>query len=759
MSIERQQLSYEEEHLSNTISWLEQEINISKYNNEKVNEKVSKLKKGAKGKYSFELYNYENILEKSKEKLQSYIEVESNPYFARIDFQDYRHGNEKIYIGKIGLTDSKTEEEKVIDWRAPIADLYYSGTEGEVSYQSPIGEINGILNLKRKFLIRNEKLIDAFDEGINELILKSGSGDNELVDEFLKINLEEGASNKLKDIVATIQKEQNDIIRADKNIPMVVQGSAGSGKTTVALHRLAYLLFKYKEKLQGNDILLIAPNQMFLDYISEVLPNLGANQVQQTTFEKFSLKFLKIKKKLYLKDEKLFNIIECNDKEHMKLIKNSSRLKNSRAFKVILDRYLKYVEFYKYKFEDIKIEDYTVLQGKKIRKLFLKDLENLSINKRIDELKRYLSLKIKNKIGDIHEAIDFSFANRVKKIKDSMEDGEKRRAVLIALYDERDLKKKNINRECNLLFDEYFDDMKINNFENLYLDLFQNKDIFLEVTSGKIPENLYKFMRQELNNNFNNNIIDIDDLAPLMYIKSNICGKEYNYKHIVLDEAQDFSTMQFYALKNFCASNSFTIVGDLGQGIYYYKGIEDWDKNMGEVFGEHYKYVQLTQSYRSTVEIVNLANKVLDKESLSIKAAKPVFRHGNEPEIIKYDNSEEFLKLVQEIVKRLEDMDKKRIAIIGKDTKQCEHIYKLLKKNKKDWKYIKDTDTSFESNRVIIPSYLSKGLEFDCTIIYNGNDENYTYSPLDSRLLYVSLTRALHFQFVLYEGKLTPLLS
>jgi DNA helicase-2/ATP-dependent DNA helicase PcrA len=216
-----------------------------------------------------------------------------------------------------------------VDWRSPLADLYYSGTQGETFYESPSGKINGELLLKRKFLIKDENLIDAFDEGINQIILKAGIDNSEesaLMDEFLRINLEANVNHKLKDIVATIQKEQNDIIRAEKNKPLIVQGSAGSGKTTVALHRLAYLLYRYKNRLSGEDILVIAPNKLFLDYISEVLPNLGADNIKQKTFDEMALNFLKLDNKRFItKDEKLANVIEEKNLNKVKFITNSSK--------------------------------------------------------------------------------------------------------------------------------------------------------------------------------------------------------------------------------------------------------------------------------------------------------------------------------------------------------------------------------------------------------------------------------------------------
>ncbi len=260
-----------------------------------INNKINAIKKEVKGAYNYEVETLQNSLQMNTKNLADYKSSVSSPYFARIDFREKLKDTESFYIGKIGLLDEEDKEEMVVDWRAPIADLYYSGVQGKASYEAPVGNIEGELLLKRKFIIKNQKLIDAFDEGINEIILNF-DGDNEenaLIDEFLKINLEENRGNKLKDIVSTIQKEQNDIIRADMYKPLIIQGSAGSGKTTIAIHRIAYLLYKYKNKISGEDVLILAPNKLFLDYISEVLPNLGVSKVKQSTFNRFSKEILK----------------------------------------------------------------------------------------------------------------------------------------------------------------------------------------------------------------------------------------------------------------------------------------------------------------------------------------------------------------------------------------------------------------------------------------------------------------------------------
>lgn len=763
MTIEAKELKLEKTKFSDTNKWLKDEINIIENNDKQLQDKIALLRKQARGKYDEELETSQRLYEITHKNLRNYNEALLQPYFARIDFREYRKDRESFYIGKFGLGDSKTGDEVVIDWRAPIADLYYSGTQGEAYYKAPVGVIDGELSLKRKFLIKGNTLEDAFDEGINEIILKnSGEEGSALIDEFLRINLEESTGRKLKEVVATIQKEQNDIIRADKNGALIVQGSAGSGKTTVALHRLAYLLYKFKEKLTGDDILVIAPNKLFLDYISEVLPNLGVEKVKQKTFEEICMEILNIKGKVFTKDKKLSEVLETKDEDKIKYITGSSRLRGTMTFKVFMDRYVRLLEKKDIEVSDITVEGYVLFEAKEIKRLYSKDMLHLPINKRKDEIKRYFLLKLSEKINNIMEKIDFSYEYLIARTKKTMDEGTERRKRLIEIYDERDNKKEFIRKKAKEDFSEYFKAWREINTGKLYLELFDNHELFSEVSGGKVPEKLLAYLREQLHSDFQQGIIDSDDLAAMLYLKFKIEGvpDKYKFQHIVVDEAQDYSPFQIYLLRSLVGNNSLTIVGDIGQGIYYYKGIEDWQKVIKDVFEGDALYTPLTQSYRSTVEIIEFANKVLVKQQNSLKPAMPVLRHGKSPEVVEFKSSEEFANKVDYIADAVKKMGKKSVAIIGRTYDECKTIKEIMKKySKHSWDVIKDTDKTLNLEKIIIPSYMTKGLEFDCSIIFNCNDQNYKENELDKKLLYVALTRALHLQYVFYNGTVSSLIE
>ena len=736
-----------------------EELKEKKSKVQEVEKKLSSLNKESKGTYNEEKQANEKIFNHLSQDIEKYEESLNEPYFGRVDFRERARFTESIYIGKKGISNSKDGEEIVVDWRAPVADLYYSGTGGDSYYKAPGGIVEGKLELKRKFLYNDGDIEQLFDEGINDIIINEGEGNN-LVDEFLKINLEETRGKKLKEVVATIQKEQNEIIRWPKNLPIIVQGSAGSGKTTIALHRLAYLIYVYKETMSGDEILVLAPNKLFLNYISDILPSLGAEEVNQSTFEELVLSKLNLKGKIYNKDEKLLKIIEEKDEEKKKLIVNSSRVKGTLSFKIMIDRYVSLVEKSILNIKDIKIGNEILFSKNEIKRLYLKDLKSYPINKRKNEIKKYLNLKIKQSIESLLLQIDREWEKAISEIRNKYSDSEDRRKSLINLYEERDKIKDDIKKNGKKEFNAYFKEWKEVSSKDMYYN-FYNGDLFEAATDNKIPKVLAEYMKDEFNSNYENNIIDEDDLAALAYIRVVLDGIDENekFKYIIVDEAQDYSPFQVYLVNSFARGNALTLVGDLAQGIYYYKGLKTWEDITEKVFAGNATYVQLTQSYRSTVEIIDFAKKTLDAQNLGLKDAKPVLRHGTKPKIIKIKDNEDYHNVIDEIIANVKNNGKRSVAIITKDILEASKIYKLLKKKSIfDFELIEGKEKELKEDLIVMPSYLTKGLEFDCTIILNPSEENYKENILDQRLLYVSLTRALHFEYIIEKDSISKLI-
>ena len=747
MAITLNDLTYEQEVLKEKKNLINNEINIKTKKNDELESKIASLKKDAKGKYNEELDTMEKLYNVTSSSIVNYKEAIDKPYFGRVDFRERKKDCESFYIGKIGIMDSIEAEEVVVDWRAPIADLYYSGTIGDVSYEAPDGWIDGELKTKRKFIIEDGEIKDAFDEG-NELIIKGSNGDENLIDEFLKINLEESSSTKLKEVVATIQKEQNDIIRAPLNSALIIQGSAGSGKTTVALHRLAYLLYKYRRNLTGNDILVVAPNKMFLDYISNILPSLGVDKVKQYTMEQVALNILKMKTKYISKEEKLSEYINGN--EDKDLLIEASRFKGSIEFRDILDNYIEFLEKQEYEnIYDIKCEGFVLFKATEIRKLYVEDMKNLSLNKRKEEIRKYFLKKKKIVLGQVFEKLDMFYDLKVKKIKRDLEDSEERRKMLTLVYNERDEKKASLLNQYKSIIEENIKVYNVKNIYTVYKELFFNEEIADKVQINKISPQLLKYIKESFDINDNKKIIDGDDIIAMAYLISKINGidDKNKFRHIVIDEAQDYSPLAFSMIKEICSMESFTVVGDLAQGIYFFKGITDWNILKEKIF-KNSEFIYLKQSYRSTVEIIDYANKIFRRQKLNFEPSRAVLRHGKEVKHIEVATQKDMVMKIDDICEDVLNSGKRIVAVTCKSSDECKKVYSYLRKNSNySWTLVKDRMDDFEFNFMVIPSYMTKGLEFDCSIVINEN--SYEDNIFDNKLLYVVLTRALHFQYII----------
>lgn len=676
----------------------------------------------------------------------------SKPYFSRIDFK--HKGTEhtaKYYIGKTAVTKSEDSEPLVIDWRSPVASVYYDGMLGQVTYPTVEGIEEGELQLKRQYTINKGKLEDILDIGITTN------------DAFLQAALGEYKDDRLKDIVSTIQSEQNEIIRADIDDPMVVQGAAGSGKTTIALHRIAYLIYNYGKNFDPQSFMIIAPNRLFLKYISEVLPELGVEQVRQTTFVDLACDLLETSFKLTDTDEKLVRLIKAEEKEgNLELLKDVSRFKGSLEFKDMISRYADHVIQTFVPDQDFCLEEHTLFTAEEIRKMILEDFSNYPLYARLPELKKALSNKLKrDKVRIIRDVRDMYDA-RIEYLLDATEPSEERRDRVIHLTGERD---KRIN---SLVCSAKTAVVK-------YLDLFPKRDVtdyYRELAAD--PDNMERFGEGLLNAEtavsltsstkllLDQKSIEHEDLAPLLYMRSKLFGfkKKLSIRYIVIDEAQDFNLFQLYALKKIFNTELFTIVGDLAQGIHSHRGIGDW-KAVSEKIFTHRKcrYLTLEQSYRTTIEIMDAANGVIRLgRNKDMVLAKPVVRHGDRPGIYRAGSAEEFYSLLEDRIQLLKDKGYHTIAVICKTHDECKRVKALMKKSRRvSLKLLSPENSDYSGGIMILPSYLAKGLEFDAVIIASY-EEDYAERELDLKLLYVAMTRALHnLDIICCSGKMTLL--
>jgi len=688
-------------------------------------------------------------------KLRNLVAAKSKPYFARVDFKETEKENsEKLYIGKMALIREEDQELIIVDWRAPVANLYYEERLGDAHYSSPDGDVKGQLQLKRQFSINEGKLEEMFDIDITTN------------DEFLQASLGSSADNRLKEIVSTIQAEQNRVIRADMWKPLIVQGAAGGGKTTIALHRIAYLIYTHEKSFKPENFMIIAPSKLFLNYISDVLPELGVEKTKQTTYEEFAFSVIGQKFKLNDSNQKLIQFVENNKTEEQQsyneLLRRQSELKCSMVFKEIIDSYIETIENDFIPKEDFTLGGRVILSYADINRLFIKEYRKHPIVKRIDEIKKHLQNRLKAQKEFLAEDVQGKCDRYIAKIKRLMEPSDERQEMIVKAIDKKNEVLGKLNEISKSAVKNYIAKISKTNPLQYYRDFLENKELYYSILWERTEREVAAFLRKYTLEVLDSDTVDLEDIAPIMYLKYKIYGvdEKIPVRHIVIDEAQDFSVFQIYTLKHIIKDSSFTILGDLSQAIHSYRGIKDWRDINKHVFEEKSEMLTLEQSYRTSVEIMEAANKVIATlKDDKLTPAKPVIRHGDPVEVISKENRKEIAEDIAAKVKEIKKQGFKSIAIICKTAKECDEMHGYFKKGKDSPYVITGKEKEYKSGLLIVPSYLAKGLEFDAVFVADASSENYTTSELDTKLLYVALTRPLHKLCIYHIGQRSKLLE
>lgn len=670
----------------------------------------------------------QNMSKEYSNKLKNLNKAISIPYFARIDFKENNANNErKIYIGKTGILNDKYDV-IVTDWRAPIASIYYDGQLGKVKYECPDGIIKGDLSKKRVYTIENSILKEYQDIDITTN------------DEFLQECLNENSEARLKNIISTIQSEQNKIIRAKMSNPLIVQGVAGSGKTTVALHRIAYLVYTYEKEFNPDEFLIIAPNKFFLDYISNVLPDLGVDYVRQQTFEEFMLENIDANFEINPINVELSNIVNQNGKTD--LIKKSANFKSSLRFKELIDEFID--KFLKSNLPkgDFKISDIVVFNHDEVIDMFINYFKNNSINDSKKMLTAILQKRVSNIANELIDRLSEQRKSKLYNIDKNLSD-DKVKEIRLEIFKEKEYEMQQLFKGGKKLVLDYLKNFKIEKVLSIYKKIISDKILF----DKYVESELYEYILETYKKNIKSKKVEYEDLAPLFYIQNRFLGNINNLKleHIVIDEAQDLGEFQFYNFKEIVKPNmSMTILGDISQGIYSYKGINNWNKLNQIVFDNKASIEYLKESYRTSMEIMNEANTIINKivDNENIILAQPIERHGDKVEHWKIDSEDSKISKIYEIIKTHLEAGHINIAVITKDFDESIELHKKLTNYEVDIKLISENLDKYTGGTIIIPSYLSKGLEFDSVIISDSN--KYSENILDTKILYVACTRAMH---------------
>ena len=712
--------AFEEKRLAQTISLAEEQLKQAKEAADKKKSEIIEAKKDVRENTEHgitSLYTsdgFEALVELSQyinpvtDKIIDYEEEEhkilllekmiKSPYFARIDFKfDDEDEFEKIYIGRSSLRKNSYQEMYVYDWRSPIASIFYRFMTGEAFYDAPCGRVTGELNLKRQYEIKNGKLEYFFDSDV------------QIVDEFLRQLLSQNTTAKMKAIVETIQHEQDVVIRDMENDLLMVQGVAGSGKTSIALHRAAYLMYQgLQTKLSANNIMIISPNSIFEQYISNVLPELGEDNVISSVFEDI-LSALLIGRKIQSRNDFLENLI-VNSK-YKEISRNSIEFKTSSFFREILDQFLIDIPRQWIEFEDVYYEGKCV-----VSRQILKD-------KILGRTETPLGIKLEQLEDYILEQIFGTGKGRGHK------------------------------EEKNLIKQEIQKFIKIDIVE-LYKILFSNEAYFYSLLQNSNPsqniKNIWKYTKE----NLEADRLYYDDAIAIAYLYLKIYGtnKYKNIKQVVIDEAQDYYPLQ-YEIFNLLFSNAkFTILGDMKQTLAKKEDISFYEQIQKILNKKKSSLIMLDKSFRCTNEILNFSLKFIEKSS----QIKSFNRNGDSPKVYIADNSEIFIDEIVKEINLCQEKGFQSICLICKTEKNSIYLFNKIK-HKLDIQLIKNGSVSDLQGVFILPVYMSKGLEFDAVLICDADSQNY-HDEDDKNLLYVACTRALHKLSLFCENEVSPLI-
>lgn len=667
------------------------------------------------------------------------------PYFARIDYQMKGKSHKDVYyLGKTSLYEKDTQKPIIVDWRSPIANVYYDGRLGEVAYEVNEETIEGYLSLKRQFKIEKGKLNHYQDIDLTT------------TDELLQQSLAGKADQRLSEIISTIQAEQNEIIRADLNRPIIVQGAAGSGKTTIALHRISYFIYNYARYFQPEQLMIIAPNNMFIGYIAEALPDLGVEKIRQTTFLDYVLLCIGKKMKVIQSNKKLLTFINHENKQE-ELVKWLSRYKGSLAYKKVMDKYLMDICNEMSPKEDFRVEKFPLYGAKKLERLFKKEYDYLPLIKRKEKIKGILQADLKRKKKIILIKLEEKYEEALDRALRIKED-DKRKEKVVYFLDTKEERLANVKKEASTAVRKYMKTMQTTDLYGYYARLFEDKKLLRKYTEDSLTEKQLNYMIAFQRKILKQKKVEMEDLGALFYLQYKIFGidKEYRAKNIVIDEVQDYSEFQLYALKAGLETDMFTLVGDLAQGIHSYRGLQNW-QTLQQIIFPRANYMTLQKSYRTTIEIMFLANEILHLLDEDLPKVKPVVRHGEKPTVHLYDQKQALVDKMIELADGLHGEGFHSIAIIGKTEEECKAIFKEMQKRKvPNVQFLQENEELEKNYLIIVPSYLSKGLEFDAVFLFTLN-EVFTQEEIDLKLLYVAMTRPMH-RLQLFTREKTALL-
>lgn len=583
------------------------------------------------------------------------------PFFGRVDFcYEGEEEPEQFYIGIGNFAEQAGHVPLIYDWRAPVSGLFYDFDKGEASYEAPGGLMEGEVTSKWQYKIRRGKMLYEFESDVK------------IDDEILKAELGSNGDVQLKNIVRTIQKEQNAIIRNTSDRIMVIQGAAGSGKTSVALHRIAYLLYHDRNQMKSSNILILSPNSVFSDYISHILPELGEENIREMSFDLFAYKELR---------DTVFDCEDRYDQIERELQGDFGTEELAQYERKQSEEFLSQAEGFLMELEDSLLE--------------FRDMEFRGMVKTEAELVNLFYFKFQ----------DIPLLARMD-------------AVLEYFVDEFETL-----HSCTLS-EEDMDHLK-EKFKRFYrtMDLYVLYNEFLEECGYRtLPQVPYE-----------KRFLAYEDVYPMLYLKYRLLGKagQKAIKHLVIDEMQDYSYLQYEILKGLFPCK-MTILGDRAQTMEAKE--QDVLTFLPKILGKQMRKIIMDKSYRNTVEIASYANQLT-----GVTDVRLFERHGKPVEELVFQTQAEALEQMLGSLRLAED-EYETAALITMTEEEASEAFAYLKGRIPDISYLDKNSISFKKGLTVTTFYLAKGLEFDQVFALCRKEK----TPLLRQAEYICATRALH---------------
>ncbi|GAA3409565.1 RNA polymerase recycling motor HelD [Paenibacillus hodogayensis] len=678
--------------------------------------------------------------------LKALARLRQIPYFGRIDFREEREGDaERYYIGTSSLLDDSGLQFLIYDWRAPVSSLYYDYGPGAAQYTTPGGEIQGEMELKRQFIIRAGTIRSLFDTGVT------------IGDELLQEVLGKQSDAQMKSIVATIQREQNRIIRNEKARLLVVQGAAGSGKTSAALQRVAYLLYRYRETLRADQIVLFSPNPMFNSYISTVLPELGEENMQQTTFQQYMEHRLGRMFRIEDPFEQMEYTLTAMNEPGYEARTEAIRYKASADFLRLLDRYAASLLKQGIRFKNIVFRDEVLISADRLRDKFYELDAISSIPNRMQALAEWLLkeltalAKLERRKPWVEEEIElldkddyiqaFEKLQKKKRFSDNTFDDFAREHEQLAFMVVQEQFKPLRTQVKRLAFLDA---------PGVYRQLFEEPAFAAALAEGEPLPARWEEIGVQTVERLDRGELANEDAAPFMNVLERLEGFQTNtsVRHVFVDEAQDYSAFQFAMLRRLFPQARMTVLGDSNQAIYAHAAVQSGFAALSRLFKEEEtEQFILTRSYRSTREIVEFTRGLVEGG----EAIELFNRPGPKPTVTAAADSSQLVEAIVERIGRMQAEGHRSIAVICKTLEESKEAYDALQ-TRLPIKRVGTETSSFEQGTVVIPAYLAKGVEFDGVVLYDASRSRYGRES-ERKLFYTACTRAMHELHIGYIGE------